>query len=142
VRLASTVAAMGEALTAAPVAHADETGMRVAGKLHWRHVLVTPLLTWLGAHPKRGKPTFDAFGRLIAFAGTLIHDGWKPCRERTCRHGRGHAHHLRELSYVFEQLGQAWANGLIDLLLAARHEVAAVGAPHPSARIAQLSHRL
>ena len=87
VLLAPTVVAMGEALTAAPVAHADETGMRVAGKLHWMHVLVTPLLTWLGAHPKRGKPVFGAFGRLIAFAGTLIHDGWKPYRELACQHG-------------------------------------------------------
>ena len=121
VRLAPTVAAMGEALTAAPVAHADETGMRVAGKLHWMHVLVTPLLTWLGAHPNRGKQAFDAFGLLIAFAGTLIHDGWKPYRELDCQHGLCNAHHLRELTYVFEQLGQAWAKCLIDLLVAACH---------------------
>jgi transposase len=53
--LAPTVAAMGEALKCAAVAHADETGMRVGGKLHWMHVLVTPLLTWLGAHPNRGQ---------------------------------------------------------------------------------------
>lgn len=136
VRLAPTVAAMGEALTAAPVAHADETGMRVAGKLHWLHVLVTPLLTWLGAHPKRGKPAFDAFGLLIAFAGTLIHDGWKPYRDLACQHGLCNAHHLRELTYVFEQMGQAWAKCLIDLLVAACHEVAAAGAPLPSERIA------
>jgi transposase len=135
-RLAPTVAAMGEALTVAPVAHADETGMRVAGKIHWMHVLVTPLLTWLGAHPKRGKQAFDAFGLLIAFAGTLIHDGWKPYRELACKHGLCNAHHLRELTYVFEQMGQAWAKCLIDLLLAACHEVAAVGAPLPAERIA------
>jgi transposase len=134
--LAPTVAAMGEALTVAPVAHADETGMRVAGKIHWMHVLVTPLLTWLGAHPKRGKQAFDAFGLLIAFAGTLIHDGWKPYRELACKHGLCNAHHLRELTYVFEQMGQAWAKCLIDLLLAACHEVAAVGAPLPAERIA------
>jgi transposase len=136
VRLAPTVAAMGEALKAAPVAHADETGMRVAGKIHWMHVLVTPLLTWLGAHPKRGKQAFDAFGLLIVFAGTLIHDGWKPYRELACKHGLCNAHHLRELTYVFEQMGQAWAKCLFDLLLAACHEVAAVGAPLPAERIA------
>jgi transposase len=136
VLLAPTVAAMGEALKAAPVAHADESGMRVAGKIHWMHVLVTPLLTWLGAHPKRGKEAFDAFGLLIAFAGTLIHDGWKPYRELACKHGLCNAHHLRELTYVFEQMGQAWAKCLIDLLLAACHEVAAVDAPLPAERIA------
>lgn len=134
--LAPTVAAMGEALKVAPVAHADETGMRVAGKLHWLHVLATPLLTWLGAHPNRGKRAFDAFGLLSAFAGTLIHDGWKPYRELACQHGLCNAHHLRELTYVFEQMEQAWAKGLIDLLVAACHEVGAVGAPLPSDRIA------
>ena len=134
--LAPTVAAMGEALKTAPVAHADETGMRVAGKLHWLHVLVTPLLTWLGGHPNRGQQAFDAFGLLIACAGTLIHNGGKPYRERDCQHGRCHAHHRRELTYVFEQLGQAWAKGLFDLLRAACHEVAAVGAPLPAERIA------
>jgi transposase len=134
--LAPTVTAMGEALKRVPVAHADETGMRVGGKLHWIHVLVTPLLTWLGAHPKRGQQAFDAFGLLIAFAGTLIHDGWKPYRELACKHGLCNAHHLRELTYVFEQMGQAWAKCLIDLLLAACHEVAAAGAPLPGERIA------
>jgi hypothetical protein len=78
---------MGEALTAATVAHADETGICIASKLHCLPVLVTALLTWLGAHPKRGKPAFDAFGVLIAFTGTLIHDGWKPYREVPCKHG-------------------------------------------------------
>lgn len=135
-RLAATVAAMGEALKCAPVAHADETGMRVAGKLHWMHVLVTPLLTWLGAHPNRGQQAFDAFGLLIAFAGTLIHDGWRPYRKLACTHGLCNAHHLRELTYVFEQLGQAWAKCLIDLLLAAGHEVTAAGAPLSVERVA------
>lgn len=136
VLLAPTVAAMGEALKAAPVAHADATGMRVAGKIHWLQVLATPLLTWLGAHPKRGQQAFDTFGLLIAFAGTLIHDGWKPYRELACQHGLCNAHHRRELTYVFEQMGQAWAKCRFDLLLAACHEVAALGAPLPAERIA------
>ncbi|MBP6584022.1 MAG: transposase [Chromatiaceae bacterium] len=110
--------------------------MRVAGKLHWLHVLVTPLLTWLGAHPHRGHKAFDAFGLLTAFAGTLIHDGWKPYRALACQHGLCSAHHRRELTYVFEQLEQAWAKCLFDLLRAACHEVAAVGAPLPAERIA------
>ncbi len=83
-----------------------------------------------------GQPAFNAFGLLMAFAGTLIHDGWRPYRELACQHGRCHAHHRRALTDVFEQRGQTWAKGLIDLLLAAGHEVAAVGAPLSTAHIA------
>ncbi|MDP2831972.1 MAG: transposase [Pseudomonadota bacterium] len=47
-RLTATVGAIGQAIQAADVAHADETGMRVAGSLHWMHVLATTTLTWAG----------------------------------------------------------------------------------------------
>lgn len=134
--LAPTVTAMGDALKTVPVAHADETGMRVAGSLHWLHVLATPMLTWIGSHVNRGKKAFDAFGILTAFTGTLIHDGWKPYRDLNCTHGLCNAHHLRELTYVFEEMGQAWAKCLIDLLVEACHEVDAAGRPLTAARIA------
>ncbi|MBK8638599.1 MAG: transposase [Chromatiaceae bacterium] len=98
VRLAPTVAAIGEVLACAPVAHADETGLRAGGQLHWMPVLATPLLTWLGAHLNRGHKAFEAFGLLTAFVGTLIHDGWKPYRERACQHGLCHAHRRCELT--------------------------------------------
>jgi len=96
--IAPTVAAMGEALKTVPVAHADETGMRVAGKLFWLHVLATPTLTWIGSHMNRCKKAFDAFGILAVFAGTLVHDGWKPYRDLACTHALCNAHHLRELT--------------------------------------------
>lgn len=124
-RLAPTVQRIGEALKTVPVAHADETGLRVAGKLFWLHVVATTALTWIGGHAKRGRVAFDAFGILTAFVGTLVHDGWKPYRELACRHALCNAHHLRELTFVFEQMGQAWAQSLIELLVAASQEVAA-----------------
>lgn len=136
IRLAPTVAAMGEALKTVPIAHADETGMRVAGKIHWLHVLATTTLTWIGAHVNRGKKAFDAFGILSAFIGTLIHDGWKAYRDLACVHGLCNAHHLRELTYLFEEMGQAWAQRLIDLLLAAHQEVTTAGGPLSLDRIA------
>ena len=133
--LAPTVAAMGETLKAAPVAHADETGMRVAGSLHWLHVLATPMLTWIGRHVNRGRLAFDSFGILTAFTGTLVHDGWKPYRDLACLHALCNAHHLRELTYVFEEMEQAWAKHMIDLLVEACHEVDATGGPLATPRI-------
>jgi transposase len=136
VRLAPTVAAMGESLKTAPVAHADETGMRVSGKLYWLHVLATATLTWIGGHMNRGKKAFDAFGILAVFTGTLVHDGWKPYRDLACTHALCNAHHLRELTYVFEEMKQAWAKRLMDLLLAACHEVATADAALADERMA------
>ena len=46
------------------------------------------------------------------------------------------AHHLRELTYLFEEMEQAWAQQLIDLLLAAHQEVAVISGPLPLDRIA------
>lgn len=128
-RLAPTVALMGEALKVAPIAHADETGMNVAGKLFWLHVVATTVLTWIGCHANRGKKAFDALGILIAFSGTLVHDGWKPYRDLACKHALCNAHHLRELTYVFEEMQQVWAKRMLELLVAACHEVAANGSP-------------
>ncbi len=51
-------------------------------------------------------------------------------------HGLCNAHHLRELTYVFEEMGQVWAQWLIDVLLAAHQEVATAGGPLTAGRIA------
>jgi transposase len=135
-RLEPTVTAIGQAIIGAPIAHADETGMRVAGKLHWLHVLATTCLTWMSIHPNRGKKAFDAFGLLTSFVGTLIHDGWKPYRDLVCKHALCNAHHLRELTYVFEEMGQPWAKRLIELLLATCQEVERAGGLLPQDRLA------
>lgn len=128
-RLQPTVQAIGQALIKAPIAHADETGLRVNKTLHWMHVLASASLTWLGPHAKRGKEAFDALGLLPLFMGTLIHDGWAPYRALACKHGLCNAHHLRELVYVDEQLKQGWAREMIELLVAASREVALTAQP-------------
>lgn len=121
-RLQPTVDAIAEALLAAPVLHAGESGLRVNKKLHWLHVLATPALTWMGRHNKRGSDAFVAFDILPHFNGTLIHDGWAPYRSLDGKHGLCNAHHLRELTYVFEEYdNQAWAGDMIKLLTRASH---------------------
>jgi transposase len=110
---------------AAPVLHHDETGVRVAGRLQWVHVSSTATLTHFGVHPKRGNEATEAIGILPAFRGVSVHDGWKPYRTYTaCRHALCNVHHLRELTFVEEELHQPWAGKLKALLHAMKAAVA------------------
>ncbi len=129
--LAPTVAAIGQAVQAAPVVHADETGIRIEGKLHWLHCLVTASLTWLGHHAKRGSEAFEALGLLAGVRGTLVHDGLAGYRQLDCAHSLCNAHHLRELTFVQEQerAFSGWAGEMKTLLVQANAEVAQTGGP-------------
>lgn len=119
--LQPTVDAIGQAAVNAAVLHADETGLRVAKKLHWLHVLATDTLTWMGCHPKRGGEAFDALALLKQFKGVLVHDGWMPYKALECQHALCNTHHLRELTYLLEELEHAWAGDMIELLTHANH---------------------
>lgn len=119
--LQPTVQGIGQAAVSSAERHADETGMRVAKKLHWLHVLATDTLTWLGCHPKRGTEAFDALALLKQFKGVLVHDGWMPYKALQCQHALCNAHHLRELTYLLEEQGQAWAGDMIEVLTHASH---------------------
>lgn len=100
----------------AAVLHADETGMRVDGKLHWVHSLSTRALTLYQAHPKRGGEAIEANGILPAFQGVLVHDCWGPYFRYGGEHALCGAHLLRELRGVCENEGQGWAYELSVLL--------------------------
>jgi transposase len=105
-------------LPQAPVVHADETGLRVNGRLQWLHVASTSELTFYGVHPKRGTEAMDAFGILGCCRQWLIHDHWKPYfRYNQCLHALCNEHLLRELKFLWEEQGQVWARQLSDLLL-------------------------
>ena len=115
--LAPFETAVKEALGTSPLLHVDASGIRVAGKLHWLHSASTATLTFYGVHEKRGRAAMDYFTILPDFCGRLIHDFWKPYLTYSCAHGLCNAHHLRELTFLFEQQDQPWAKAMFDLLL-------------------------
>ena len=110
------------ALVAAEVAHFDETGFRVAGKLAWVHSASSGKYVLVTVHPKRGRQGMDAAGVLPAFAGIACHDAWAPydSYDGVAGHALCDAHLLRELTAVTET-GTAddviWARQAIDALL-------------------------
>ena len=112
-------------LAAAPVAHFDETGARVAGRLHWLHSASTDRLSLFTVHPKRGRQAMDQAGVLPGFQGVAVHDGWSSYgRYQQATHARCNAHHLRELAGVAALPDQrAWATGMAALLIEAKWAV-------------------
>jgi transposase len=121
-RLQPIVEAIRAALVRAGVAHADESGMRVSGKLHWLHVLGTTDLTAYWIHPKRGQEALEAIGLLRHFNGILVHDHWSAYAVYGCLHAMCNAHHLRELIGIQETTAQGWPEPLMALLLAGKAE--------------------
>ncbi len=122
-RLAPVEEAIAGALRAGVLLHNDETGLSIEGTRWWLHSASTARLTHYGVHPKRGAEATDALGILPGFAGTSIHDGWAPYRQYPCRHALCNAHHLRELIWIEEQDGQAWAGEMAALLRAIKKGV-------------------
>lgn len=93
-----------DALAAADVVGADETGLRVGGKLHWVHCARTEKLTLVVCHPRRGREGIDFLGVLPGFAGVVVHDCWAPYDAFVdADHQLCCAHVVRELVAVAEK---------------------------------------
>lgn len=107
------------------VAHFDESGGSVNGKLWWFHVAGTELATLYALHEKRGTEAMNEIGVLVGFAGRAIHDFWKPYLGYDCAHGLCNAHLLRELVFIHEEIGQQWAGAMIGHLVAIKSAVKA-----------------
>jgi transposase len=117
-QITPAVAAVKKQLIHADVAQFDESGLRVAGRLHWVHVASTPTLTYYDVQDKRGAKAMDPIGILPDFKGTAVHDGLAAYFQYTqARHALCNSHHLRELVFITEQYHQAWAAEMTTLLL-------------------------
>ena len=109
-----------ENITASAVAGFDETGFRVAGRLHWVHCARTGKYTLLMVHERRGAKAMEAMGILPSFAGVAVHDAWAPYD--TCsgpEHQLCCAHALRELQAVTDAApagAWCWAAQAADAL--------------------------
>ena len=101
------------------VAHADETGLRVEGSLHWLHVTTTTLFTYLFVHKKRGELAIRSDQSVLKdYFGWLIHDCWSTYFNLTnAKHGICGAHILRELQALIENDDSKWAKAMKALLL-------------------------
>lgn len=100
------------------VVNFDETGMRVAGKLHWFHTASTDAHTYLFVHPKRGKIALQSDESLIKdFQNWAVHDCWASYFDfKQCNHALCNAHILRELQNLKEK-DCRWAINMHDLLM-------------------------
>jgi transposase len=135
---------VGDRIAAAQVAGFDETGLRVAGALHWVHCARTDKYTLITCHPKRGRAGIDDAGLLGRFRGVAVHDAWAPYDTYVdAEHQLCCAHALRELAAVADTAAHddadadwCWATQAGDALVAMQKLVAeaiAAGGADPDA---------
>ena len=106
-----------QTVTGLPVAHYDETGWRVAGKLHWLHCACDEQWRYYTVQEKRGVEGITDMGVLPNASGVAVHDFWKPYQKYdNVDHAMCCAHLERELVYAYETGNQAWAKLLRELL--------------------------
>ena len=114
----STVEKIKNSIISSALAHFDETGMRVEESLHWLHSHSTSLLTYFAVSCFRGAKAMMEIDILPRFRGKAIHDAWAPYYSfEDCIHFLCNAHHLRELTFIFEQHHEKWARRMHELLL-------------------------
>lgn len=134
-----------EQIRRSDVAHFDESGLRVRGRLHWLHVAATTEAVHYTVHARRGHEAMEAAGILPHFQGVAVHDHWSPYwRYTKCQHVLCNAHHLRELNYSEALTGYDWPRQLRETLISAQQAVdqaRAQGKPRlPKDQIATFLH--
>jgi len=105
------------------ILHADETGVRLNGKLHWMHVLSNQFISYFGYHQKRGKEAIDDFDIIPNYNGNLVHDRFATYFNYDCEHSLCNAHILRELQYLWETKKLKWVRNLSNLLVGIHNKI-------------------
>lgn len=86
-------------------------------------------MTYYFVHPKRGKAAIDEMNILPQFEGKAVHDSWVSYgNDGRCQHYLCNAHHLRELTFIFERYEQPWAFQMLLLLGTIKYQVDAAKA--------------
>lgn len=106
-----------EQLLMMPSINVDETSMRVNKSNHWVHVYSSGDITLKFLHWRRGKEAIDEIGIIPRYGGTIIHDCWASYLSYDhCDHGLCGSHLLRELAFIIDSNGYAWAANMKRLL--------------------------
>ena len=111
-------------LVQAQVLHQDETGMRVDTSGWWVHVCARESLTHDGANASRGREGMDSIGITPQFTGISVHDALASYQGYRFTEALCNVHHLRDLTFIEEELKQDWAKDMKGLLLDMKEAVA------------------
>lgn len=104
-------------LLQAPAIHVDETSLRVDKKNHWIHVYASGEWTLKRLHRKRGLEAINHINIIPRYGGVIIHDCWASYLSYAhCGHGLCGSHLLRDLTFIVESNGYAWARNMKRLL--------------------------
>ena len=122
-KLENSELSIKEQILNAKVVNYDETGLYINKLRYWLHVSCTDKLTYYAFHKSRGKVATDEIGILPKYTGRAIHDHWGTYFTYSCTHGLCNAHHLRELTSVYEQENASWSKEMIELLVEIKEEV-------------------
>jgi hypothetical protein len=95
----------------------DETGFRFCAERFWLHVCSTAMLTLLMISRFRGTKAMREMGILGNIRQTAIHDHYSSYFTYDNKHGMCNAHHVRELTFVYEEMGQKWGRRMIRVLI-------------------------
>jgi hypothetical protein len=121
-----------------PSMHVDETSLRVDRKNHWIHVYSAGDITLKFLHINRGLEAIEEIGIIPRYGGAIIHDCWKSYLSYDhCGHGLCGSHLLRELTFIIDSNGYAWAVNMKRLL----KETCAVVAKSPSKQLTEQEYK-